>query len=601
MANPVYVTAHDVYFNNKPVNTAMIYNDTTKNLFYHVLWDQMDAIQQQSLVQAVAAAGGTVPLAAPMAGYASITFGDNNNVPATPVPAASTSAPPFIGAATAGYATITTAANTTGTTPITLPTGGSTAGVQKLTFVGGTNANTPTGFSAFTSGYQTISFSGPVVGTTATGLANDTTTYNTSITIDGSAKAITVTGSTAQTFADLATQLTTSLAGAGTVTVANNTLVITSATTGVTSSVLTTQGTLFIPASIPLFAQINAAVTGTGSTVPVSISLKINGGATQTVTALQSSLLTYGDLVTAINAVISSTGTAAFTGSDISIVSATTGSTSTVEITAVDLATLSAYAGLQQPVSGESKDYKYNATIVIDRNTYATVSVMSSDITDFSDLVTKIGQAVVGVATVVMTDNVIKITSATTGSSSDVRVYDSGLFRAVFAQTGQTATGTQFASVGGTAVSSPSFTVTVDGAPHAVALSGATVATYADVVTAINTAIGTAGTAAMTGATITITSATTGTSSTVKITDTSLNSTYQRLGTNVSFSGSVIGADTMVDVLKNIPVGGGSLYDTMSIKVIGTKPPKPLTTIKDTREVYYNGTEWVYLFDDTAV
>jgi hypothetical protein len=106
-------------------------------------------------------------------------------------------------------------------------------------------ASNHTGAAA--SGYQVITYNQQVVSTTATGLANTTTAYTTTITVDGTAIPISIQGQNAQTFGALVSQLNTQLGTAATATLQNYTsLVVTSATTGNTSSVsISTSGTLF--------------------------------------------------------------------------------------------------------------------------------------------------------------------------------------------------------------------------------------------------------------------------------------------------------------------------------------------------------------------
>lgn len=64
------------------------------------------------------------------------------------------------------------------------------------------------------SGYQIISFSAAKTGTDTTGLANDSTEYTETISVNGSAQDITVIGSAAQTFATLINELNADLEGA---------------------------------------------------------------------------------------------------------------------------------------------------------------------------------------------------------------------------------------------------------------------------------------------------------------------------------------------------------------------------------------------------
>lgn len=71
----------------------------------------------------------------------------------------------------------------------------------------------------------------------STGLANDATVYSADVTVDGVVVPVAVTGSTAQTFATLITQINTDLGVAATAALSGNRIVITSATTGSASTV----------------------------------------------------------------------------------------------------------------------------------------------------------------------------------------------------------------------------------------------------------------------------------------------------------------------------------------------------------------------------
>lgn len=69
-------------------------------------------------------------------------------------------------------------------------------------------------------------------------------TYTATVTVDGVANAVSVQGSAAQTFADLVTEITADVVGA-TVALVNGKVVVTSDTTGTTSTVVVTDGDLF--------------------------------------------------------------------------------------------------------------------------------------------------------------------------------------------------------------------------------------------------------------------------------------------------------------------------------------------------------------------
>lgn len=95
-------------------------------------------------------------------------------------------------------------------------------------------------------GFATLTFAPlPRASATPTGLANDATAYTATATVDGTPVAVSVTGSAAQTFADLVTEVQTDLGAAATVTLVGDDIVITSATTGTTSTVVVADVDLF--------------------------------------------------------------------------------------------------------------------------------------------------------------------------------------------------------------------------------------------------------------------------------------------------------------------------------------------------------------------
>jgi len=118
-------------------------------------------------------------------------------------------------------------------------------------------------------GYATITYGPNFPGSSAvTGLANDTTPYTATISIDalGTPHSISYSaqGSTIQTFATLVSSLQTAVVPFATVALVNNTIVITSATTGPTSSVVVTD-----TGGFPLFGSVHNSVYALVSNVSV--------------------------------------------------------------------------------------------------------------------------------------------------------------------------------------------------------------------------------------------------------------------------------------------------------------------------------------------
>lgn len=98
------------------------------------------------------------------------------------------------------------------------------------------------------------------VGGTPTGLMNDATVYTATINVDGTNKAITVTGSAAQTYISLINEINTDLAGAATVTTTAGNLKVTSAITGSGGSVIITDVDLF--SSLTQYVSLGTPIGG---------------------------------------------------------------------------------------------------------------------------------------------------------------------------------------------------------------------------------------------------------------------------------------------------------------------------------------------------
>ena len=133
------------------------------------------------------------------------------------------------------------------------------SGTPAVAFVHRNNAGTDTMMSAaggimysgistlasrfdYRAGSQIVDVGGAKAGATATGLTNDATQYTYQISVDGGgAQTINVTGSTAQTYTDLLTQINADITGA-TVSLVGGNLKFISGTTGAASSISLTAG-----------------------------------------------------------------------------------------------------------------------------------------------------------------------------------------------------------------------------------------------------------------------------------------------------------------------------------------------------------------------
>lgn len=115
-------------------------------------------------------------------------------------------------------------------------------------------------------GYQVVDVGSNKTTASATGLANDATEYTATIAVDGgTAQALTIVGSTAQTYATLLSQIASQVTGlaSGTAALTNNgDLYIISNSFGTSSSISITDTDLF--STLTDYAAINTAVAGIG-------------------------------------------------------------------------------------------------------------------------------------------------------------------------------------------------------------------------------------------------------------------------------------------------------------------------------------------------
>src|SRR3990167_3262939 len=119
----------------------------------------------------------------------------------------------------------------------------------------------------YRAGSQIVDVGGAKAGATATGLANDATSYTYTIAVDGgAAQTINVTGSTAQTYTNLITQINTDVTGA-TVSLVGGNLKFISGTNGASSSISLVSGgggtNLFV--TLTNFAAVRTATAGTAT------------------------------------------------------------------------------------------------------------------------------------------------------------------------------------------------------------------------------------------------------------------------------------------------------------------------------------------------
>lgn len=133
--------------------------------------------------------------------------------------------------------------------------------------------------SALIAGLQEVDVGGVRVGGDATGLANDATVYTATINPDGAgAQAIAITGSLAQTYTLLLSELNTDTTGA-TWSIIGGNVVCTSATTGEASTIAIVDTDVF--ATLTDFVAVNTAVVGDGEpTFPSNQGTVVDGTVT---------------------------------------------------------------------------------------------------------------------------------------------------------------------------------------------------------------------------------------------------------------------------------------------------------------------------------
>jgi len=119
----------------------------------------------------------------------------------------------------------------------------------------------------YRAGSQIVDVGGAKTGATATGLANDATTYTYQISVDGGgAQTISITGSAAQTYTQLLSQIASDIAGA-TVSLVGGNLKFVSDTTGASSSISLTSGGggTNLLTTLTNFVAVHTATAGTAA------------------------------------------------------------------------------------------------------------------------------------------------------------------------------------------------------------------------------------------------------------------------------------------------------------------------------------------------
>lgn len=384
----------NIKFNSILDDVVVLSKSATKRTV--VLWDNLTVADQTLLTNIINSLGGTAPLAAPVAGYSTVTF-------STAITGTDATGLDSLAAASNGTASVSFLAPKTGTSASGLGAA-ATAGRQDVTI-------TP----AFTAG------------TAATGLANDTTAYTATITVDGVAKSISVVGSSAQTVAGLLTEINADLGASAVASLASGNIRVTSATTGATSTVAITDVDLF--AGLTGTAVVSAAVAGTAAVNAGAIytaTVEVDG-VSHKVSFTGSAGVTLAAVATEIDNDLGASASVAVVNNKLVITSSSTGPASRVRVfdTGRLFSRLTDFAGIAyadgvNPVS-------YHANINVD-GTNVPVIITGADAQTFTDLVASVNTALGAAATAAIDGSTIVITSATTGASSSVAVSADGLF-----------------------------------------------------------------------------------------------------------------------------------------------------------------------------
>ena len=237
----------------------------------------------------------------------------------------------------------------------------------------------------------------------------------------------------------------------------------------------------------------------------------------------------------------------------------------------------------------------YSAQFVVDGSITKSVKVVGSATQTYTTLLAALNAALIGAAVATLVGGNIVVTSATVGSTSSVSVYDTGLIAGLTGHAGVVA-------VAGVAPTTYSSNLVIDGVPLLVSVVGAAAQTFTSLVAALNTALGSTAVATLVGSTITITSASTGVTSSVDVV---------KGGTLMSsvagfdrFNLPTPGSHDLVALMKARKVGGATLYDTFHIVVVPATPRKPAVPAvipKLPQYMYFDGTKWRFLADDTLV
>lgn len=590
------ITQENVRFNGELDNAYVL--NVTGGVRTLVVADKLSAADRARLVSFIDQYGSN-PLSAPTAASLDIKLG--SAVTGTTPTGLSSVATPTSGVTTMTILPVATELGATG-----IPAQFDTKGAHDI-LIAPFDWYDPipgivTGTSA-TYGKQEVTFTEKPWSGDPTGLANDTTEYTFTVAVDGGAPTtITIVGSDAQTYQDLADAVGLQTADAFTFDIGwDDYWRFESNTSGATSSILVTDVDLFSSLTAPGLT-LNAPVPGAAA-IPsgdYTITMQVNG-VTTTQTVSGGDLTSWFDLV-AVRNLFGNTFTINIDYTNNNRIMFRTwnaGDGNTIRIVGGTLIDTIQRAGgiLSFPQPGRTNVQAYNATFVIDGIHYIHHKFTNSaEFATFGALVTKLNTVLDGYATAFLSNGNLVIQSDTTGASSSVVVVDTdSFFRKITNFKG-------FVVTPGVEPTTYTATFDLNGTPYVVSDTGDNLATVGDVIAAVDTAFDGDATATISGGVITV--VTTDASGTLRLTLTQ-DDLFKRLPGYTGTS-QLAGAVDLVSEMRKVRIGAGSLYDTFEIVQVGNKPPVPPvpeTLPKTAAFTYYGGTPaaWRYLEDDTEV
>ena len=440
-------------------------------------------------------------------------------------------------------------------------------------------------------GYAEVGVGGNKVGGSATGLTNSAVTYQATVTIDGVASPVLVTGSAAQTYTTLLAEINTDLPGTPAFLI-NGNLRMTSPTAGSTSTVTVTNGPATSGSdSVSIFGAPAGAVVPGLAAASYDFDITIDGGGLLKKVIVVAGTESYNALAALMNAQVTGVATITYTGGAFVATSATTGVTSTVVLAAGTFGSGGGdlFTAIDVITGGASV---FNASV-------GGIGALFSSLTGFT-AITSVAGVGAGDANAYQVVDVAanKVGATATGLSNTTAGYQEAVF--VYQKVGTDSTGLANAATAYTA------TATIDGVARAISVVGSAAQTITTLIAELNTDIGAWATVALVGGRIRVTSLTSSSSSTVSLADSGANSLFASLSNFYLFAPAVVGTTpvyTFTVVFDNgavsgyqvVNVGGnktassatnlvGATTYTASIAVDGT--PHAISILGSTAQTY---------------